>query len=318
MSSRQRLAGSPLRLVSGRDPVSARFGDQLIAVLPRLRRFARGLSGSVADADDLVQAACERALARQHQFQEGTRFDSWMFRIVQTIWIDQIRSRDVRKEDGDIAEDRLGSDEPVRRVEARLALAEVRRALDRLPPDQRAALLLVTVEGLSYKEAAEVVHVPVGTIMSRLSRARIALQLQLEAGRGGAGVRAMQQRSDDRLIAYLDGELEVAQRREVEAWLDADPAARRRMAALAESANLLRLAFDEAIREPVPDRLVAAARGETARTASGRPRFSRSVAGWARRSWPREFGGSGCRSPPPCSVSSSAAGLPISEPVGSR
>ena len=74
----------------------------------------------------------------------------------------------------------------------------------------------------------------------------------------------MQQRSDDRLIAYLDGELEIAQRREVEAWLDADPSARHRMAALAESANLLRLAFDEAIREPVPDRLVAAARGETA------------------------------------------------------
>ena len=165
--------------------MSARFGDQLIAVLPRLRRFARGLSGSVADADDLVQAACERALARQHQFQEGTRFDSWMFRIVQTIWIDQVRSRDVRKEDGDIAEDRLGSDEPARRVEARLALDEVRRALDRLPPDQRTALLLVSVEGLSYKEAAEVVQVPVCTIMSRLARARIALQLQVEAGRGG-------------------------------------------------------------------------------------------------------------------------------------
>jgi len=107
-----------------------------------------------------------------------------MFRIVQTIWIDQIRARDVRKEDGDVAEERLGSDEPVRRVEARLALAEVRRAVDRLPPDQRAALLLVTVEGLSYKEAAEVVQVPVGTIMSRLARARMALQAQLEAGQG--------------------------------------------------------------------------------------------------------------------------------------
>ena len=165
--------------------MSTRFGDQLIAVLPRLRRFARGLSGSLTDADDLVQAACERALARQHQFQEGTRFDSWMFRIVQTIWIDQVRSRDVRKEGGDVAEDRLGSDEPVRRVEARLALDEVRRALDRLPPDQRTALLLVTVEGLSYKEAAETVQVPVGTIMSRLARARIALQLRLEAGRVG-------------------------------------------------------------------------------------------------------------------------------------
>lgn len=184
MSSRHELAGSSLRLLSGRDPVSGRFADQLITVLPRLRRFARGLSGSVTDADDLVQAACERALARQHQFQEGTRFDSWMFRIVQTIWIDQIRSRDVRKEDGDIAQDRLGSDEPVRRVEARLALDEVRRALDCLPPDQRTALLLVTVEGLSYKEAAETVQVPVGTIMSRLARARIALQVHLEAGRG--------------------------------------------------------------------------------------------------------------------------------------
>jgi len=171
-------------LVSNTDPASIRFGDQLIAVLPRLRRFARGLSRSLSDADDLVQAACERALARQHQFQEGTRFDSWMFRIVQTIWIDQVRSRDVRKEEGHIPEEQLGSDEPVRRVEARVALAEVRRAVDRLPPDQRAALLLVTVEGLSYKEAAEVVQVPVGTIMSRLARARMALQAQLAAGRG--------------------------------------------------------------------------------------------------------------------------------------
>jgi len=178
----RKSAGSPTPLISNREPVGVRFSDQLVAVLPRLRRFARGLAGSAADADDLVQAACERALARQHQFQEGTRFDSWMFRIVQTIWIDQIRARDVRKEDSEVAEERLGSDEPVRRVEARLALDEVRRAVGRLPPDQRTALLLVTVDGLSYKEAAEVVQVPVGTIMSRLARARIALQLHLEAG----------------------------------------------------------------------------------------------------------------------------------------
>ena len=184
MSFGHRMAGSPARRVADQDPASERFGDQLVAVLPRLRRFARGLTGSSVEADDLVQAACERALARRHQFQEGTRFDSWMFRIVQTIWIDQIRSREVRKSDGDIGEDRLGSDEPVRRVEARLTLAEVRRAVDRLTPDQRAALLLVTVEGLSYKEAAEVVDVPIGTIMSRLARARIALQLQLEAAGG--------------------------------------------------------------------------------------------------------------------------------------
>ena len=183
MSVSQGLAGSRLRLVSANAPASDQFADQLIAVLPRLRRFARGLSRSVIDADDLVQAACERALARRHQFQEGTRFDSWMFRIVQTIWIDQVRARDVRKENGDVAEERLVSDEPVRRVEARLALDEVRRAVHRLSPDQRTALLLVTVEGLSYKEAAEVMQVPVGTIMSRLARARLALQLQLDAPR---------------------------------------------------------------------------------------------------------------------------------------
>jgi len=165
-------------------PVSTRFSDQLIAVLPRLRRFAGGLTRSASEADDLVQAACERALARQHQFQEGTRFDSWMFRIVQTIWIDQLRAREVRKEDGEIAEERLGTDESARRVEARLALAEVRQAVARLPPDQRATLMLVTVEGLSYKEAAEVAGVPVGTIMSRLARARVALQQLLATGGG--------------------------------------------------------------------------------------------------------------------------------------
>lgn len=184
MSLRQETAETRLRLVSSEAPAEDAFRDQLIAVLPRLRRFARGLAQSVVAADDLVQAACERALARRHQFQEGTRFDSWMFRIVQTIWIDQIRAGKVRKEGSEIAAERMGSDETVRRAEARLALGEVGRALDRLPPDQRTVLLLVTVEGLSYREAAEVVQVPVGTIMSRLARARAALQVQLEAGAG--------------------------------------------------------------------------------------------------------------------------------------
>ncbi len=184
LSHRWNFGESSERVVSRVTPASARFSDQLIAVLPRLRRFAAGLTRSASEADDLVQAACERALAREHQFQEGTRFDSWMFRIVQTIWIDQLRARDIRKEDGDIAEERLGSDEPVRRVEARLALAEVRRAVSLLPPDQRSTLMLVTVEGLSYKQAAEVAGVPIGTIMSRLARARIALQQLLDAGAG--------------------------------------------------------------------------------------------------------------------------------------
>src|ERR1700760_1969076 len=114
----RRAVGS-LGRASAKDLVVARFSDQLIAVLPRLRRFARGLTGSVVEADDLVQAACERALARREQFQEGTRFDSWMFRIVQTIWIDQLRSRRVHKEEVDVAEARIGSVPPRRRGGAR-------------------------------------------------------------------------------------------------------------------------------------------------------------------------------------------------------
>ena len=184
MSLRWKQAEAPVRAAERGDPVNPRFSDQLVAVLPRLRRFARGLAGSASEADDLVQAACERALARSHQFQEGTRFDSWMFRIVQTIWIDQLRARDVRKEGGDVEDERMGSDAAVRSVEARLALAEVRRAVQHLPAEQRNVLMLVTVEGLSYKEAAEVAGVPVGTIMSRLARARVALQQQLDSGAG--------------------------------------------------------------------------------------------------------------------------------------
>ncbi|HLJ62533.1 MAG TPA: sigma-70 family RNA polymerase sigma factor [Stellaceae bacterium] len=156
------------------------FSDQLIAVLPRLRRFARGLTRSAVEADDLVQSACERALSRAHQFQEGTRFDSWMFRIVQTIWIDQVRAREVRKEQSD-DELELGGDDAVRQIEARLSLRQVQAALQDLPAEQRVVLLLVTVDGLSYKEAAEVAEVPVGTIMSRLARARLALHARLEA-----------------------------------------------------------------------------------------------------------------------------------------
>jgi RNA polymerase sigma-70 factor (ECF subfamily) len=162
--------------------MSASISDQLIAVLPRLRRFARGMTGSVAEADDLVQAACERALTRAHQFQEGTRFDSWMFRIAQTIWIDQIRSRNIRKEANEDEAMHIGTDESMRRVEAQIGLREVQAAMAGLPAEQRAALLLVTVDGLSYKEAADIAEVPVGTIMSRLARARVALQARLEAG----------------------------------------------------------------------------------------------------------------------------------------
>ncbi|MCC7273222.1 MAG: RNA polymerase sigma factor [Alphaproteobacteria bacterium] len=163
------------------------IGDQLIVLLPRLRRFARGLAKNVSDADDLVQAACERALGRAHQWQPGTRFDSWMFRIVQTIWIDQMRARAVRGESDAIDPELQPTDETVRRAEARMSLQAVQKAVVRLPEEQRAVLMLVTVEGLSYKEAADALGVPIGTVMSRLARARAAVQSMTGLSAGGHG-----------------------------------------------------------------------------------------------------------------------------------
>ena len=150
--------------------------DGLVALLPRLRRFAYGLTGSVDEGDDLVQSACERALSRMNQFEPGTRLDSWMFRIMQTVWIDRRRSRQRRgiSVPMDDIGDLPGAD-GARETESRLRLSEVRRAVGRLPEDQRAVLMLVTVDGMSYREAADVLSVPIGTVMSRLARARLSL-----------------------------------------------------------------------------------------------------------------------------------------------
>lgn len=150
--------------------------DALIALLPRLRRFACGLSGSVDDGDDLVQSACERALSHMDQFAPGTRLDSWMFRIVQNVWIDRRRGA---KRRGTVVPvemiDNLPGADGVREVEARIELAEVRRAVGDLPDEQREVLMLVTVDGMSYREAATTLDIPIGTVMSRLARARLAL-----------------------------------------------------------------------------------------------------------------------------------------------
>ena len=147
--------------------------QQIVALLPRMRRFAYSLTGSKDDGDDIVQAACERALGRLHQWQPGTRLDSWMFRIIQTTWIDRLRSKRVRSEDQspDMVELLVGDDG--RQVtEARLMLGRVREAIGHLPEDQRSVLVLVAVDGLSYREASDILDVPIGTVMSRLARAR--------------------------------------------------------------------------------------------------------------------------------------------------
>ena len=166
--------------------VDAAFDQELVAALPKLRRFAFGLTGSIDEGDDLVQAACERALARRDQYKPGTRLVSWMYRIVQTVWIDRLRHRrrGPTVMDPTALADLPGGDAAAE-MESRLALAEVRRAIAGLPPEQRTVLLLVCVEGVAYREAAEILQLPIGTVMSRLARARLALGKALEQpGRG--------------------------------------------------------------------------------------------------------------------------------------
>jgi RNA polymerase sigma-70 factor (ECF subfamily) len=149
----------------------------MVALVPRLRRFAYAISGSRDEGEDLVQAACLKALDRLDQFQPGTRLDSWMFRIVQTTWIDRSRRRVRRAEVSDPDGMARRSDEGVsaRSAEDRMTLERVRAAMASLPEDQRAVLALVAIEGLSYKAAAEALAIPLGTVMSRLARARSKL-----------------------------------------------------------------------------------------------------------------------------------------------
>lgn len=156
----------------------------VVALLPRLRRFALSLTGNGSDADDLVQDAVERALRNLHRWETGTRLDSWMFRLTQNIWIDAVRVRKVRAAVplDDEALERVGVDGE-RDVEARLAFSATCAAMAKLPDEQRVAVALVCVEGMSYRDAADTLGVPVGTLTSRLFRARSALAAAL-AGEG--------------------------------------------------------------------------------------------------------------------------------------
>lgn len=165
--------------------MSDRFRRDLVALVPKLRRFAYSLAGNQQDADDLVQAACEKALRNADQYAEGTRMDSWMYRIIQTLWIDdrrkaQRRGSVVDPEDAHLSDEGKAANLP----EDRMMLARTRAAMAALPEGQREVLSLVAIEGLSYREAAETLDIPVGTVMSRLSRAREALLPKLGLSQG--------------------------------------------------------------------------------------------------------------------------------------
>lgn len=150
-----------------------RFTEDLIALLPRMRRLALALSRRSDLADDLVQTAAERALAGRAGFDPGTRFDAWVFRILRNSWIDTLRRVRTRGAEIDIVDTpEAATVDGIRVTESVLMLDKVRDAVMRLPDDQREVMMLVCVEDMSYRETAEILDIPIGTVMSRLARAR--------------------------------------------------------------------------------------------------------------------------------------------------
>lgn len=158
-----------------KDPADA-LRQEMLALLPRLRRFARSLTANPADADDLVQDTVERALKRLSTFETGTRLDSWMYRIAQNLWIDRRRAAKVRDAvSGEGELERIAGPGGESAAEAHIEMGRLQTAMAALPDEQRAAVSLVLIEGLSYRDASEALGVPQGTLTSRLARGRAAL-----------------------------------------------------------------------------------------------------------------------------------------------
>jgi RNA polymerase sigma factor (sigma-70 family) len=153
------------------------FGAQAVLVIPRLRRYARALTGGRLPADDLVQDTLERAWSKRHLWRQGSDLRAWMFTIMHNVYVNQVRAR--------VTETTVPLEHEAYDVPARdgpmdmLEVAAIDAALRQLPDNQREVLLLVALEQLSYVETASALGVPVGTVMSRLSRARERLRVLL-------------------------------------------------------------------------------------------------------------------------------------------
>ncbi|MCP3675197.1 MAG: RNA polymerase sigma factor [Gammaproteobacteria bacterium] len=154
----------------------ASVGDQLIEILPKLRRFACSLAGTISEGDDLLQNAVERALKRQASFDSNRKLESWMYAITKNIWIDELRSRKRRGITVDI-DDQYGLQGEDGRVitEQKIMTEKVLKAMNELPERQHLVAYHVLVDGNSYKETATILDIPLGTVMSNLSRARKTL-----------------------------------------------------------------------------------------------------------------------------------------------
>jgi RNA polymerase sigma-70 factor (ECF subfamily) len=156
------------------------FQREIIDLLPRLRRLARSLCGDAADADDLVQTGVERALSRRDQWQPGSRLDWWIMRIMRNAFIDEVRRKGRVALSGGEDLDHV-VDSSIASADLKIDAMALSQAMGRLPADQRLAVALVLVEGLSYAEAAEVLEIPAGTLTSRLVRGRQALLAEMGA-----------------------------------------------------------------------------------------------------------------------------------------
>lgn len=160
--------------------------SQIEAEIPHLRRYARALIGHADEADDLVQASLERALVSAAQWDKARRLRPWLFRIQHNLYVSWVRrrSRELAHRERYPAPKSIDGNQDIS-----AELDNVRRALADLPAEQRSAILLIALEGLSYEEASEVLSIPVGTLRSRLSRGREALRQALNgsATRAAAG-----------------------------------------------------------------------------------------------------------------------------------
>ncbi|AXI46745.1 RNA polymerase sigma factor [Sulfitobacter sp. SK012] len=138
----------------------------------RLWRFCMVLTKDRTAADDLAQAACERALVNAAKFSPGTDLDRWVFTIARRLWLNEIRSRKVRRGEGLVAVEDVDIADEKPAIEVNILAREVLDIVQALPEAQRLSVLLVYVEGYTYSEAATLLDVPIGTIMSRLSTVR--------------------------------------------------------------------------------------------------------------------------------------------------
>ena len=149
------------------------FRSKLVAFLPRLRRFCHGLTGDRDIGDDLLQATVERALSRQQLWEEGTSLENWVFKMASNLNIDRIRALKVRGVVVEVDEAfEMPGEDLLSALEFRSELEAAKAALAAMPDELRAVMTVVVIDGSSYKEAAEYLSIPIGTVMSRVSRAR--------------------------------------------------------------------------------------------------------------------------------------------------